>query len=312
MTRKTTEVTIARKKLKLSNLDKVMYPAKGFTKGEVVDYYRAISGVMLPHIRDRAVTLKRYPDGIEKESFFEKKCPRHRPQWISTVTMTGRKDVSYCLINTEAALAWVANLASLELHVTLAKKQDVTRPRVMVYDLDPGAPADIVDCAEVGLEIRKVLDDLGLQSFPKTSGSKGLQIFVPLNQPRMTYDDTKSWARSLATLLARRHPDRILTSQSRAERGGKVLIDWGQNDTHKTTVCVYSLRAKENPTVSTPVTWDEVEKAVKSEDADLLSFEHDVVLKRVESEGDLFEPVAKLKQKLPELDAGAAEDTGGS
>ncbi|MGH2820226.1 MAG: non-homologous end-joining DNA ligase, partial [Actinomycetota bacterium] len=271
MARTSTEVTIARRKLKLSNLDKVMYPATGFTKGDAVDYYRSIAQAMLPHIKDRAVTLKRFPDGVDEESFFEKQCPRHRPQWIRTVPMSGRRKVEHCLLNTEAALVWVANLASLELHVTLAKRRDVTRPRVMVFDLDPGPPADIVDCAEVGLEIRDTLDDLGLRCLPKTSGSKGLQIYVPLNRPRLSFDATKSWAHSLATLLADRHPDRILTSQARAKREGKVLVDWGQNDTHKTTVCAYSLRAKQRPTVSTPVTWEEVRRAAETGRAELLS-----------------------------------------
>ena len=295
-----TEITVGRRKLTVSNLDKVFYPVTGTTKGDVIEFYRSVAPVLLPHLRNRMLTMKRYPNGVEGKFFYEKECPRHRPDWVKTAPMK-RKDgkaVNYCLLNDQASLVWSANLANLELHTSLATATDVFRPRSLVFDLDPGAPASIVECGEVALLLEKIFDRSGLEVVPKTSGSKGLQLFVPLNT-KVTYDDTKPFAHELALHLEKDHPDLIVSGQSKAERQGKVLVDWSQNDDHKTTASVYSLRAKERPTVSTPVTWAEVRKAVRAGDPDLLVFEANEVLKRIDKRGDLFDPVRTLKQKLP-------------
>jgi bifunctional non-homologous end joining protein LigD len=296
------EVTVEGRSLKLSNLDKVLYPAVGFTKGQVIDYYTRVAPALLPHLRQRALTLKRYPNGVDSQFFYEKNCPKHRPSWVGTVGMwSGRNqaDVNYCLIDDLPSLVWVANLASLELHTSLACAADVERPTAAVFDLDPGPPATVVECAGVALRLRDVLDGMGLAAVPKTSGSKGLQVYVPLNTP-VTYDATKSFAHALARLLESRHPDLVVSQMSKDLRGGKVFIDWSQNDRHKTTVCVYSLRARPRPTASTPVGWDEVEGVAGSGDPDDLAFEAGEVLRRVERHGDLFAPVAELRQRLPE------------
>ena len=295
-----TEITVGRRKLTVSNLDKIFYPKTGTTKGDVIDYYRAVAPVLLPHLKNRMVTLKRYPNGVEGKFFYEKECPKHRPDWVETAPMT-RKDgkaVNYCLLNTEASLVWSANLANLELHTSLATAKDVFRPTALVFDLDPGPPAGIVECGEVALLLKAIFDKDGLESFPKTSGSKGLQLFVPLNT-KITYTETKPLAHELALRLEKDHPDLIVSGQSKAEREGKVLVDWSQNDDHKTTASVYSLRAKERPTVSTPLKWAEVKKAVRAADPSVLVFDADEVLARIDKHGDLFEPVRKLKQKLP-------------
>ncbi len=295
------EVTIDGRRLKLSNLDKVMYPAVGFTKGQVIDYYTRVAEAVLPHLRDRPLTLKRYPNGVDGEFFYEKNCPKHRPSWVETLSVwsaRNKADVNYCLIDELAGLVWVANLASLELHTSLSRADDIQQPTMLVFDLDPGPPATVVECGRVAFWLREVLDDLGLQAFPKTSGSKGLQIYVPLNTP-VTYDETKPFAHALARLLEEQHPEDVLSVMTKELRKGKVFIDWSQNDDSKTTVCVYSLRARERPTVSTPVTWEEVERVVDSGDPDDLVFEAGDVLERVAEEGDLFAPVADLEQTLP-------------
>ena len=281
----------------------MLYPEAGFTKGQVIDYYVRVADVLLPHLRDRPLTLKRYPNGVDESFFYEKQCPSHRPDWVSTQPVPSRgtegKVINYCVVNDVPTLVWVANLASLELHTLLACRETV-RPTMVAFDLDPGPPADIIDCAQVGVWVRDVLTELGLESFPKTSGSKGLQLYVPLNTPH-TYDDTKPFAHALARLLEKQHPDKVVEKMDKALRTGKVLIDWSQNHITKTTVCVYSLRARPRPTVSTPVTWDEVEDALAARDPALLTFEAGTVLERVERDGDLFEPVATLEQKLPKL-----------
>ena len=299
----TLEVTVEGRQLKLSNLDKVLYPEAGFTKGQVVDYYTRVAPVLLPHLRQRALTLKRYPNGVDGQFFYEKNCPKHRPPWVETVAVwSGRNqaDVNYCLANDLPTLVWVANLASLELHTSLSWADDVQRPSMLVFDLDPGPPATIVECAKVAFWLRELFDGWGLQAFPKTSGSKGLQIYVPLNTP-VTYQETKPFAHALARMLEDRHGELVVSSMKKELRHGKVLIDWSQNDDSKTTVCVYSLRARPRPTVSTPVSWDEVERMLAAEDPDLLVFDADDVLKRMEQSGDLFEPVLKLEQALPTL-----------
>jgi bifunctional non-homologous end joining protein LigD len=294
------EVKVGNRRLKLSNLDKVFYPAVGLTKGQVIDYYRQVAPALVPHLRNRPLTLKRYPDGVEGQFFYEKQCPSYAPDWIETVTVKNRRAIDYCLANNMPTLIWLANLADLELHTMLSLAKDVTRPTMLVFDLDPGEPATIVECARVGVALRDVFNGLGLDAYPKTSGSKGLQIYVPLNTA-VTYDDTKPFAHAIARLLEKQMPELVLSTQKRSLRGGKVLVDWSQNDEHKTTACVYSLRARERPTVSTPVSWDEVEGALEREDPDLLVFEAGDVLARVEQHGDLFNPVLKQKQKLPEL-----------
>jgi bifunctional non-homologous end joining protein LigD len=302
------EIRIEGKTLKVSNLDKVLYPAAGFTKGQIIDYYVRISPWLLPHLKDHPLVLKRYPDGVEAGFFYEKRCPSHRPKWVQTApiaTGSSGEKINYCLANDLPTLVWAANLADIELHTLLARCNDPDRPTVMVFDLDPGPPAHILHCVEVGFRLRELFAGLKLECFPKTSGSKGLQLYVPLNTP-VTFDETKSLAKALAELLAQRHPKQIVSKMSKALRKGKVFIDWSQNDDHKSTVSVYSLRAKERPTVSTPVTWEELGRAHKSGNAKRLAFSSDEVLKRVDKLGDLFEPVLKLKQKLPKQGALAA------
>jgi bifunctional non-homologous end joining protein LigD len=295
------ELIVEGKKLSVSNLDKVLYPKVGFTKGQVIDYYIRIAPVLLPHLEDRPLTMKRYPNGVDKEFFYEKNCPTHRPKWVKTAKVWSEgnnKFMNYCLAQDLPTLVWAANLADLELHTSLAKKKDVAKPTMMVFDLDPGAPADIVQCCQVGLWLRDLLGKIKLKSWAKTSGSKGLQVYVPLNTP-VTFDQTKDLSRALAQLLEGEHGNLVTSNMSKSVRKGKVFVDWSQNDEHKTTICVYSLRAKEEPTVSTPVSWDEVETCLKKEKADLLKFRCEKTLQRVEKHGDLFSSVEKLKQKLP-------------
>jgi bifunctional non-homologous end joining protein LigD len=314
---KETTVDIEGRHLKLSNLDKVLYPEAGFTKGQVVDYYVRIAPVLLPHLRGRPLTMKRYPNGVGGMFFYEKNCPSHRPDWVKTARVWSEGNnrwMDYCLIEDLATLVWAANLADLELHTSLSLGKNVLQPSFLVFDLDPGAPATIVQCCQVGVWVRDIFSKLGLQSCAKTSGSKGLQIYVPLNTA-VTYDETKPFAHELARLLERQHPEFVVSDMKKALRTGKILVDWSQNDDHKTTVCVYSLRAKERPTASTPVKWTEVENCVKKGDPGLLVFDSDEVLARAKKYGDLFEPVLKLKQKMPpltalqELETGAAAKT---
>jgi bifunctional non-homologous end joining protein LigD len=295
------ELIVDGRKLAVSNLTKVLYPKVGFTKGQVIDYYIRIAPVLLPHLKDRPLTMKRYPNGVEGEFFYEKNCPAHRPKWVRTAKVWSEgnnRTMDYCLANDLPTLVWAANLADLELHTSLARKKDVARPTMMVFDLDPGAPADIVQCCQVGLWLRDLLAKMKLKSFPKTSGSKGLQVYVPLNTA-VTFDQTKDLSRALAQHLEGEHSNLVTSNMSKALRKNKVFVDWSQNDEHKTTICVYSLRAKEEPTVSTPVTWDEVANCLKKKKADLLKFRSDKTLTRVEKNGDLFEPVETLKQKMP-------------
>jgi len=295
------ELVVEGKKLAVSNLNKVLYPKVGFTKGQVIDYYIRIAPVLLPHLRDRPLTMKRYPNGVDAEFFYEKNCPSHRPKWVQTAKVWSEGNnriMHYCLAQDLPTLVWAANLADLELHTSLAKKKDVARPTMMVFDLDPGAPADIVQCCQVGLWLRDLLTKMKLKAFAKTSGSKGLQVYVPLNTSA-TFDRTKDLSRALAQHLEGEHGSLVTSNMSKALRKGKVFVDWSQNDEHKTTICVYSLRAKEEPTVSTPVTWDEVAYCLKRKRADLLRFRSDKTSSRVEKMGDLFAPVEELKQKLP-------------
>jgi bifunctional non-homologous end joining protein LigD len=314
-----TIVEVHGRKLKLTNLEKVLYPASGFTKGQVVDFYVRIAPVLVPHLAGRALTMKRYPEGVDQEYFFEKNAPMHRPDWVKTAPIwseSNRRTIHYILANDLPTLVWIANLASIELHPSLSLAADIATPTMIVFDLDPGPPANIVQCAQVGLWVREIFDHFGLRSFPKTSGSKGLQIYVPLNSATLptktSYDETKSFAHAVARLLEQEHPGLVVSEIKKAVRTNKVFVDWSQNDEHKTTISVYSLRAREHPTVSTPVTWDEVQQALKKKDAGRLVFEAKDVLARVEKMGDLFEPVQKLTQKLPQLAGLAAGSEIGS
>lgn len=299
------QVEVDGRELKLTNLDKVLYPEAGFTKGEVVDYYAKVAPAMIPHLAGRAVTLRRFPEGVDDldAAFFEKRCPRHRPKWVKTARVEAGPHagkIDFCVCDSLPTLIWMAQLAAIELHPSLSLSRAPKRPTVLAFDLDPGPPADIVDCCRVGLRLREFFDHFSLECFPKTSGSKGLQIYVPLNA-RTSYEVTKPFAKAIAQLLEKQTPDQVVSKMKKVERGGKVFVDWSQNHQRKTTIAVYSLRARERPTVSTPVGWEEVEHVAESEDAGSLVFEANDVLDRVESKGDLFAPVLELEQELPEL-----------
>jgi bifunctional non-homologous end joining protein LigD len=295
------DVLVEGRRLKLSNVSKVLYPKSGFTKGDVINYYVRVAPALLPHLRDRPLTLKRYPDGVEGEFFYEKKCPSYRPDWLDLAPVwsdRNQANIQFCMVNDLASLVWVANLADLELHTFLARSPDMQRPTMMVFDLDPGQSAGLLECLPVALRLRDLLLELKLKSFPKTSGSKGLQVYVPLNTP-VTYEMTKPFAKAVAETLERDDPSRVVSKMSKSLRKGKVFVDWSQNDDFKTTVCVYSLRAKESPSVSTPITWEETERAFRSKSVDGLEFHPDDVYRRIDEHGDLFNPVLKLKQRIP-------------
>lgn len=290
-----TEVRVGERTLSLSNIDKVLWPATGFTKGQLIDYYARVAPVMVPHLQARPMTLRRWPDGVEGETFFQKNCPKHRPEWMDAVEMGG---VNYCRIDEPAALVWAANMAAIELHPGLAQAPDLERPTCVVFDLDPGPPADVITCARVAVLLRDYLDRFHLSAWPKTSGSKGLQLYVPLHN-KVTYEDTKPFALALAQVMERDHPDLIVSIMDPAKRRKKVMIDWSQNTASKTTVAVYSVRALPEPSVSTPITWDELEDALGREDAAALRFSPDAVIERIDRLGDLHAPVNEVAQKLP-------------
>ncbi|HEX3173487.1 MAG TPA: non-homologous end-joining DNA ligase [Solirubrobacterales bacterium] len=300
------KVEVDGRELSLTNLDKVLYPKAGFTKGEMVDYYARVAPAILPHLAGRAVTLRRFPEGAEDldAAFFEKRCPKHRPKWVKTARVEAGPHagkIDFCVCDGLPTLVWMAQLATIELHPSLSLARAPKRPTVLVFDLDPGPPADIVDCCRIGLRLREMFDHFGLRCLPKTSGSKGLQIYVPLNSRSTSYEVTKPFAKAIAQLLEKQTPDRVVSKMKKVEREGKVFVDWSQNHQRKTTIAVYSLRARERPTVSTPVTWEEVERAAESGDGGTLVFEAGDVLERVEERGDLFAPVLELEQELPEL-----------
>jgi DNA ligase D-like protein (predicted polymerase)/DNA ligase D-like protein (predicted 3'-phosphoesterase) len=300
------EVEVESQTLKLTNLSKVLYPASGFTKADVIDYYAQIAPVLLPHLRDRPLTLKRYPNGVQGEYFYEKQSPAHRPGWVATAGIWSehsKREIHYTLCQDLATLLWLANLADIELHPSLSTAVALERPTALAFDLDPGAPASIVECCEVALDLHDIFEELGLRAFAKTSGSKGLQVYVPLNQTGVTYEQTKPLAHAVANLLQSRKPELVVSAMAKAERTGKVLIDWSQNDPHKTTVSVYSLRAREHPTVSTPILWSEVTACREAEDSGLLTFEAGQVLARVAEQGDLFAEVGSLVQQPPVLES---------
>ncbi len=295
------EVVIHGKRLKLGNLDKVFYPATGFTKGQVLDYYLRVAPALLPHLRDRPLTLKRYPDGVEGPHFYEKNCPEHRPAWVKTAPVwsdQNERTMQFCLVQDLATLAWAVNLADLEMHVPLHRAKDLDQPDSVVFDLDPGAPAGLLECCQVAVILQDTFERLGLRSLVKTSGSKGLQLYLPLNT-KGSYAQTKAFARATAEALAASQPRLAVSNMKKSLRGGKVLVDWSQNDPHKTTVCVYSLRAQQRPTVSTPVAWEEVQRCLAARDPALLSFQAQDVLRRIEERGDLFAALLALRQELP-------------
>lgn len=296
-----TGLEIDGKGLTLTNLDKVMYPETGFTKGQVIDYYKEIAHCILPHIKDRPITMKRFPNGIGGEYFYEKAAPSHTPAWAKTFEVpSNRKNsfINYILINDVATLVWSANLANLEIHPFLAKAPNIDQPTMVIFDLDPGDGADILSSCEVAFLLKDLLERLDLESFVKVSGSKGVHLHVPLNTP-VTYEATQPFAKSVAQLLENERPDLVVSEMSKFKRKGKVLVDWSQNSEHKSTAAVYSLRAKVKPFVAMPVSWDELRKAIKAKDAAGLFFEPDAALKRAKKIGDLFAPALKLKQKLP-------------
>ena len=302
----TRQVEVDGKELRLTNLDKVLFPQAGFTKGEMVDYYAKVAPAIVPHLSGRAVTLRRFPEGVEDldSAFFEKRCPKHRPKWVKTARVQAGPNagmIDFCVCDSLPTLIWMAQLAAIELHPSLSRNRAPKRPTVLAFDLDPGPPADVVDCARVALRLRELLGQLDLESFVKTSGSKGMQLYVPLNT-KTTYEETRPFAQAIAQIVAKQSPDEVLAKMGKkTDRSGKVLIDWYQNNERKTTISVYSLRARERPTVSTPVTWEEVEAAAASGDGSQLVFEAGEVLERIEEHGDLFAPVLELKQELPKL-----------
>jgi bifunctional non-homologous end joining protein LigD len=307
------QVEVEGRELKLTNLDKVLYPEAGFTKGEVVDYYAKVAPAIVPHLKARALTLRRFPEGVDDTdaAFFEKRCPKHRPDWVKTAAVEAGPHagiIDFCVCEDLPTLVWMAQLAAIELHPSLSKAAESDRPTVLAFDLDPGPPADVLDCCRVALRLRELFEHFGVQSFPKTSGSKGLQVYAPLNNDEVTYEGdgdngrgTKPLARAIAQLLEKQTPELVVSKMKKAERKGKVFVDWSQNHRRKTTIAVYSLRARERPTVSTPISWDEVEHAVEKEDVGSLVFEAGDVLRRIDEHGDLFAPVLELRQKLPDL-----------
>jgi bifunctional non-homologous end joining protein LigD len=285
------------RRLKISNWDKVLFPETGFTKGDLIAYYARVAPVLLAHLRDRPLTLKRYPNGVDEPYFYEKQSPSHRPDWVQTARIGS---VNYTLAQDRPTLIWLGNLADVELHTSLSLAASPQRPTMLVFDLDPGPPAGVVQCCEVALVLRGLFAQLRLVSVVKTSGSKGLQVYVPLNGP-VTYEQTKPFARRVAELLEQRLPELVVSRMTKRLRTGRVLVDWSQNDAHKTTVTVYSVRARELPAVSTPVSWDEVSACRDAGDPELLTFDTVAVLDRQEREGDLFAPLLNVEQSLPRL-----------
>ena len=299
--RETLEVEVDGRTLTLSNQAKVLYPEAGFTKGQVVDYYTRIAPVLVPHLKDRPLTLKRYPNGVSSMSFFEKNATRSRPEWVRTVPIYGYgrgEHLNFVLCDDLPTLVFIANLAALELHPSLSHAKDLERPSMVVFDLDPGPPADLVTCCKAALVLREVFDKAGLKAIAKTSGNKGMQLYVPLNTPA-TYEDTKGWSRAIAEELEAKVPDLFVSQMKKSVRDGKIFIDWSQNDFNKTTISVYSLRARERPTVSTPISWEEIEQCDRSGDKSPLIFEAPQVLERVQKLGDLFARALTLEQTLP-------------
>jgi len=296
-------IELGGRRLSLSNLEKVLYPSCGFTKAHVQEYYRRMAPFILPHLRDRPLTLKRYPEGVDNPFFFEKRCPSHRPPWVKTagIRREGGELMTVCLINDLETLLWVANLASLELHVPLARAASPETPDSMVFDLDPGEPANILDCAKVALILQDILSRLGLTSRVKSSGQKGLHVLVPLNSPEATFADTKQFSKAVAVILEKNFPDLVTAKMAKEARRGKVFINWSQNDSSLTMICVYSLRAREKPYVSSPLDWKELEQLAGAGDPEKLHILQHEAVRRAEEVGDLFREILTKQQKLPHL-----------
>jgi len=298
-----TFVEMAGRRFPLSNLEKDLYPSYGFTKAHILEYYRRISPFILPHLKDRALTLKRYPQGVENDFFFEKRCPSHRPAWVKTAEIPqedgGRRRV--CLVNDLETLMWAENLASLELHVPLARARSAETPDSMVFDLDPGDQANILECARVALTLRDLLSRMGLASYVKTSGMKGLHVYVPLNRKETTFEDTKTFSKAVAEIMQKHYPDLVTAKMDKKYRKAKVFINWSQNDASKTMICVYSLRAREKPFVSFPLEWKELENLTGPGDPEKLQVMTSEAVSIVEKKGDLFQEVLVKRQKLPHL-----------
>lgn len=284
--------------LELSNLEKVLYPS-GFTKGEVIDYYARIAPYALPHLRERALTFRRFPNGTDTKGFFEKRCPDHRPEWVPVALGPGDRSggIAYCCLDSPAALIWAANMAAIELHAPMACAPAIETPRAVVFDFDPGPRTDIVDCCTIALRVREILDAVSLDGWCKTSGSKGLQLYVPLNTPGVTHEAAAQFALAVGQVLEKQLPKQVTTVMAKAVRPGKIFVDWSQNAFHKTTIAPYSMRARPEPTVSTPVSWDEVSACAGGDES--LVFEAGDVLERVAEHGDLFAPVLTMEQHLP-------------
>jgi bifunctional non-homologous end joining protein LigD len=304
--RRDQEVTVGNRRLKLTNLDKVLYPKTKTTKAEVIDYYARVADLILPHLKGRPLTLRRFPEGVGNPgaSFFEKNCPKHRPDWVKTTPIyVDRRagEIDFCLCENRATLIWMAQLAALELHPSLSKATRMEQPTVLAFDLDPGKPAGLAECCKMALRVREIFSAFELECFPKVSGGKGLQVYVPLNT-KVSYEQTSPFAKAIAQLLEKQTPKEVVSKMAKAERRGKVFVDWSQNHQKKTTIAVYSLRARERPTASIPLHWREVERTAKRGDADDLRFEIPAAIERIEREGDLFEPVLKMKQKLPDVE----------
>jgi len=298
-----TFVDMAGGRLSLSNLEKDLYPSYGFTKARILEYYRGIAPFLLPHLKDRALTLKRYPEGVEQDFFFEKRCPSHRPDWVKTAELPQDHGgpMTFCLVNDLETLIWVENLASLELHVPLARAGSPRTPDSMVFDLDPGEPANILDCARVALILRDLLSGMGLMSYVKTSGQKGLHVFVPLNRRETTFEDTKTFSKAVAEIMQKHYPDLVTAKMAKQERTAKIFINWSQNDASKTMICVYSLRAREKPFVSFPLEWGELEEPGGLGGPERLQVIHSEAVRRIKEKGDLFREVLVKEQKLPHL-----------
>ncbi|WP_298439834.1 non-homologous end-joining DNA ligase [Geobacter sp.] len=296
-------VEIAGRRLSLSNLEKELYPAAGFTKAHVLEYYRRIAGFILPHLKERALTLKRYPDGVERGFFFEKRCPPHHPPWVDTAEVRGDdgERLTACLVNDQQTLIWVANLACLELHVPLARVVSPGTPDAVVFDLDPGEGADILACARVALILRELLSRLRLESLVKSSGQKGLHVFVPLNRREATFEDTRIFSKAVAVIMQKHYPELVTAKMAREQRQGRVFINWSQNDASKTMICVYSLRAREKPFVSAPLAWRELEKLAGEGDPAKFHLGPAAVVQRAETLGDLFGEMLVKEQKLPHI-----------
>ena len=298
-----TFVEMAGRRLPLSNLEKDLYPSYGFTKAHILEYYRKISPFVLHHLRDRALTMKRYPEGVESHFFFEKRCPSHRPAWVKTaeIPQDDGERMTFCLVNNLETLMWVENLASIELHVPLARAGSPKRPDSMVFDLDPGDQASLMECSRVALTLRDLLSRMGLSSHVKTSGKKGLHVYVPLNRKETTFEDTKTFSKAVAEIMQKHYPDLVTAKMDKKYRKAKVFINWAQNDASKTMICVYSLRAREKPFVSFPLEWKELEKLAGISDPEKLQVITSEAVSRVEKEGDLFQEVLVKEQKLPHL-----------